>query len=192
MNITVFGSGYVGLVQAAIFADVGHKIICMDVDAKRVERLRSCEIPFFEPGLAGLVQNAMDNGLLSFTTDAERAVRDSDFLFVCVGTPAADDGAADMRYVTSVADSIAEHMDKRKVVITKSTVPVGTTDKVLAHIRARLAELGVDTVGIDDGRERRAADIGRDPGCAAPVAGGRRAFLGCDGKCGFNHRQCRC
>ena len=98
MNITVFGSGYVGLVQAAIFADVGHKIICMDVDAKRVERLRDCEIPFFEPGLAGLVQNAMDNGLLTFTTDAERAVRDSDFLFVCVGTPAAEDGAADMRY----------------------------------------------------------------------------------------------
>ena len=143
MNITVFGSGYVGLVQAAIFADVGHRIICMDVDAKRVERLRACDIPFFEPGLNGLVQNALDSGLLTFTTDAERAVQDSDFLFICVGTPSADDGAAHLSYVMSVADSIATHMTERKVVITKSTVPVGTTDKVLAHIRQRLAELGI-------------------------------------------------
>ncbi|MEM1111673.1 MAG: UDP-glucose/GDP-mannose dehydrogenase family protein [Pseudomonadota bacterium] len=146
MNITVFGSGYVGLVQAAIFADVGHRIICMDVDAKRIERLRESDIPFYEPGLTSLVQNAVSNGLLTFTTDAQRAVTASDYLFICVGTPSADDGAADMSYVLSVADSIAEQMDRRKVVITKSTVPVGTTDRVLSHIRRRLAELGKDLV----------------------------------------------
>ncbi|QIB66141.1 UDP-glucose dehydrogenase family protein [Kineobactrum salinum] len=142
MNISIFGSGYVGLVQAAIFADVGHRVICMDVDAGRVDRLRDCDVPFFEPGLAQMIRNGMDSKLLSFTTDAKEAVQASDYLFICVGTPAGSDGAADLSYVMQVASSIARYMSSRKVVITKSTVPVGTTDQVEAHINEALQSQG--------------------------------------------------
>ena len=142
MNITIFGSGYVGLVQAAIFADVGHRVVCMDVNAERVDRLRAAEVPFFEPGLAALLKSGMDNQLLSFTTDAKAAVQASDYQFICVGTPAKSDGSADLTYVMQVADSIARYMTSRKVVITKSTVPVGTTDAVLAHIKQALHDQG--------------------------------------------------
>jgi UDPglucose 6-dehydrogenase len=142
MNISIFGSGYVGLVQAAIFADVGHKVICMDVDAARVERLRTGDVPFFEPGLSQLIRNGIDSGLLSFTTDSHAAVENSDYLFICVGTPSDSDGSADLSYVMQVASTIAEQMTSRKVVITKSTVPVGTTDAVQAHIEKSLTEQG--------------------------------------------------
>lgn len=144
MNITIFGSGYVGLVQAAIFADVGHRVVCMDIDAERVDRLRAGEVPFFEPGLAGLLKNGLDNQLLSFTTDAKAAIQASEFLFICVGTPSRPDGGADLSYVMDVASSIARYMTSRKVVVTKSTVPVGTTDKVLAHIKQALHDQGRD------------------------------------------------
>jgi UDPglucose 6-dehydrogenase len=144
MNITIFGSGYVGLVQAAMFADVGHRVICVDVDAARVERMRAAEVPFYEPGLSELLRSGMDNQLLSFTTDAKSAIDASDYLFICVGTPSRSDGSADLTYVMNVADTIAEHMDRRKVVITKSTVPVGTTDAVQARIQAALRERGAD------------------------------------------------
>ena len=144
MNISIFGSGYVGLVQAAIFADVGHKVTCMDVDAARVERLRAGDVPFFEPGLSQLIRNGIDIGLLSFTTDSHAAVENSDYLFICVGTPSDSDGSADLSYVMQVASTIAEQMTSRKVVITKSTVPVGTTDAVQAHIEKSLAEQGRD------------------------------------------------
>ena len=142
MNISIFGSGYVGLVQAAIFADVGHRVICMDVDADRVERLRDCKIPFFEPGLEQMVRSGQESGLLSFTTDAKEAVQASDYLFICVGTPSAADGSADLVYVMQVASSIARYMSSRKVVVTKSTVPVGTADKVKAHIGRALHDQG--------------------------------------------------
>ena len=118
MKISIFGSGYGGLVQAAIFADVGHRVICMDVDQARVERLRNCDIPFFEPGLADIVRAAQANGLLSFTTDAREAVQASDYLFICVGTPSAADGSADLSYVMNVADTIARLLSSRKVVVT--------------------------------------------------------------------------
>ncbi|MEQ8800684.1 MAG: UDP-glucose 6-dehydrogenase, partial [Haliea sp.] len=134
MNISIFGSGYVGLVQAAIFADVGHRVICMDIDAARVDRLRDGDVPFFEPGLSQLIRNGIASGLLSFTTDAKEAVQASDYLFICVGTPAGSDGSADMSHVLQVATSIARYMTSRKVVITKPTVPVGTADKVRQHI----------------------------------------------------------
>ncbi|MEQ9463146.1 MAG: UDP-glucose/GDP-mannose dehydrogenase family protein, partial [Haliea sp.] len=142
MNISFFGSGYVGLVQAAIFADVGHRVTCMDIDPARVDRLRDGAVPFFEPGLEQLIRNGIASGLLSFTTDAKEAVQASDYLFVCVGTPAGSDGSADMSYVMQVATSIARYMSSRKVVITKSTVPVGTTDKVREHIAAALEAQG--------------------------------------------------
>ena len=140
MRISIFGSGYVGLVQAAVFADVGHRVICMDIDETRVQRLRAGEVPFFEPGLSNMVLQAVDEGLLTFTSDTRTAVQDSDFLFICVGTPSGDDGSADLRYVMSVADGIAEHMNGRKVVVNKSTVPVGTADAVTARIEGRLAK----------------------------------------------------
>lgn len=130
MNICIFGSGYVGLVQAAIFADVGHRVICVDVDRARVERLRAGEIPIFEPGLTPLLRSGIDSNLLSFTTEAAEAVALCDYLFIAVGTPSDEDGSADLKYVLEVASTIAQLMDRRKVVVTKSTVPVGTADKV--------------------------------------------------------------
>jgi len=146
MKISIFGSGYVGLVQAAIFADVGHRVICVDVDANKIDQLRNCEIPFFEPRLQAFIQSGMDSGSLTFTTDTREAIQASDFLFICVGTPPNDDGSADLSYVMQVASSIANHMNGRKVVITKSTVPVGTTDKVLAHIKDILRANNKDLV----------------------------------------------
>ncbi|MBL6908049.1 MAG: UDP-glucose/GDP-mannose dehydrogenase family protein [Luminiphilus sp.] len=138
MRISIFGSGYVGLVQAAVFANVGHRVICMDVDADRVERLRQGQVPFFEPGLSEMVRQGVSEGLLTFTDNTQTAVQDSDYLFICVGTPAGDDGSADLRYVMSVADGIAKHINDRKIVINKSTVPVGTVDAVAARIQAGL------------------------------------------------------
>jgi UDPglucose 6-dehydrogenase len=144
MRISIFGSGYVGLVQAAVFADVGHRVICMDIDESRVQRLREGSVPFFEPGLSSMVLEAVDEGLLTFTSDTQEAVQDSDFLFICVGTPSGDDGSADLTYVMSVADGIAEYINGRKVVVNKSTVPVGTADAVTARIQQGLKTHGHD------------------------------------------------
>ncbi|MEC7491713.1 MAG: UDP-glucose/GDP-mannose dehydrogenase family protein, partial [Pseudomonadota bacterium] len=144
MRISIFGSGYVGLVQAAVFADVGHRVICMDIDAERVERLIRGEVPFFEPRLSEMVIQGVQEGLLTFTSDTKTAVQSSDFLFICVGTPSGDDGSADLRYVMSVADGIAEHMNGRKIVVNKSTVPVGTADAVTARITEGLAQYDHD------------------------------------------------
>ena len=139
MKISIFGSGYVGLVQAAVFAEVGHRVTCVDIDEDRVARLRCADIPFFEPGLQQLVRNGLDQGQLSFTTDGAGAVTTSDFLFICVGTPATDQGGANLDYVMAVADTIGDHANGRKVVVNKSTVPVGTADAVQARIAAGLA-----------------------------------------------------
>ena len=141
VRISIFGSGYVGLVQAAVFADVGHRVICMDIDAARVERLKRGEVPFFEPGLSELILRGMQDGLLAFTSDTKTAVQSSDFLFICVGTPSGDDGSADLQYVMSVADGIAQHMNGRKVIVNKSTVPVGTVDAVTGRINEGLEKL---------------------------------------------------
>ena len=134
MRISIFGSGYVGLVQAAVFADVGHRVICVDIDAERVERLIRGEVPFFEPGLSEMVIRGVESGLLTFTTNTKTAVESSEFLFICVGTPPMADDSPDLQYIMSVADGIAEHINGRKVVINKSTVPVGTADAVTARI----------------------------------------------------------
>ncbi len=144
MDISVFGSGYVGLVQAAVMADVGHRVTCMDVDTARVKRLKTGDMPFFEPALAGMLREAMENGLLSYTDSASTAITDSEFLFIAVGTPADEDGSADLQYVLQVAETIGREMDSRKVVIIKSTVPVGTADKVRAIITEALAGRGVE------------------------------------------------
>ena len=144
MRISIFGSGYVGLVQAAVFSEVGHQVTCMDIDPARVKRIQGGDLPFYEPGLNELVQAGIAQNTLRFTGDAAEAVEASDYLFICVGTPAAPDGSADLQYVMSVAESIATHMTTRKIVVNKSTVPVGTADKVAECIAAGLAARGAE------------------------------------------------
>ncbi len=144
MRISIFGSGYVGLVQAAVFSEVGHQVTCMDIDPARIERIQGGDLPFYEPGLNELVQAGIAQNTLRFTDNTAEAVEASDYLFVCVGTPAAADGSADLQYVMSVAEGIAAHMTSRKVVVNKSTVPVGTADKVAECIAAGLAARGAE------------------------------------------------
>jgi len=150
VKITVFGIGYVGLVQAAVLAEVGHEVLCVDVDAQKVENLKSGNIPIFEPGLAPLVQKNYASGRLKFTTDASVGVHHGSIQFIAVGTPPDEDGSADLKYVTAVARTIAEQMTGYKVIIDKSTVPVGTADKVrdvmLATLKARGSDLAFDVV----------------------------------------------
>ncbi len=144
MRISIFGSGYVGLVQAAVFSEVGHHVTCMDIDPARIARIQDSDLPFYEPGLNELVQAGIAQNTLRFTDDTADAVEASDYLFICVGTPATADGSADLQYVMSVAEGIAAHMRTRKVVVNKSTVPVGTADQVTEFIAAELTARGAD------------------------------------------------
>jgi UDPglucose 6-dehydrogenase len=139
VRISIFGSGYVGLVQAAVFSEVGHDVICMDIDRDRIARIQNDDIPFFEPGLSGLLQAGLTQQRLRFTTNSQDAVENSDYLFVCVGTPSLPDGSADLQAVIAVATDIAKHMTSRKVIVNKSTVPVGTADQVHRCIADGLA-----------------------------------------------------
>lgn len=144
MKVTVFGIGYVGLVQATVFAEVGHDVLCVDVDAKKVENLKNGQIPIFEPGLVPLVKKNYTEGRLNFTTDAKAGVAHGKLQFIAVGTPPDEDGSADLQYVTAVARTIAENMDGYKVVVDKSTVPVGTADKVRAVMQTALTQRSAD------------------------------------------------
>ncbi|MGB3255298.1 UDP-glucose dehydrogenase family protein [Buttiauxella gaviniae] len=144
MKVTVFGIGYVGLVQAAVLAEVGHDVMCIDVDAKKVENLKNGVIPIFEPGLTPLVKKNYEEGRLQFSTDAELGVHHGEMQFIAVGTPPDEDGSADLKYVTAVARTIAQHMTSHKVVLDKSTVPVGTADKVRNVMEETLKARGVD------------------------------------------------
>src|SRR6202042_1230517 len=139
MRVTIFGSGYVGLVTGACLADAGNHVVCVDVDAGKIERLNRGEIPIHEPGLDALVKRNAEAGRLEFTTDAARGVEHGLFQLIAVGTPPDEDGSADLRYVLSVARAIGEHMAEYKGVITKSTVPVGTADKVRDAVGKSLA-----------------------------------------------------
>ena len=131
MRVTMIGAGYVGLVSGACFADFGHTVICVDKDAGKIDRLKGGVMPIFEPGLAELVSSNVKEGRLSFTLDAPDAIRNADAVFIAVGTPSRrGDGHADLSYVYAAAKEIAEHMDGFTVVVTKSTVPVGTGDEV--------------------------------------------------------------
>ncbi|WP_233008896.1 UDP-glucose dehydrogenase family protein [Rheinheimera faecalis] len=144
MKVTVFGIGYVGLVQAAVLAEVGHDVVCVDINAERVEKLNQGIIPIYEPGLAPLVTNNFQAGRLRFTTDAAFGVEHGLIQFIAVGTPPDEDGSADLQYVLAVAKTIATCMNSPKVVIDKSTVPVGTADKVKQQIFQVLAERNID------------------------------------------------
>ncbi|MDG1416968.1 MAG: UDP-glucose 6-dehydrogenase, partial [Maricaulis sp.] len=131
MRIAMIGTGYVGLVSGACFADFGHDVVCVDKDASKVEVLNSGGIPIYEPGLDLLVQRNVRDGRLSFTQDLTEAVREADAVFIAVGTPSRrGDGFADLSFVYAAAKEIAEVMDGYTVVVTKSTVPVGTGDEV--------------------------------------------------------------
>ena len=136
MRVTMIGAGYVGLVSGACFADFGHTVTCVDKDAGKIDRLKDGVMPIFEPGLAELVGSNVKEGRLSFTLDAQDAIRNADAIFIAVGTPSRrGDGHADLSYVYAAAKEIAEHMDGFTVVVTKSTVPVGTGDEVEEIIR---------------------------------------------------------
>jgi UDPglucose 6-dehydrogenase len=142
MKITVFGTGYVGLVQGTVLAEVGHDVLCVDVDAAKVEGLNAGRIPIYEPGLEDMVRRNHAEGRLVFTTDAGAGVAHGRIQFIAVGTPPDEDGSADLKYVLAVAGTIAEHMEEPRVVVTKSTVPVGTADRVRARIAEVLAARG--------------------------------------------------
>lgn len=139
MKLSIFGTGYVGLVSGACLAEVGHHVVCMDVDPVKIEQLNAGTIPIWEPGLAALVERNVKEGRLHFTTDAAQAVQHGLVQFIAVGTPPDEDGSADMQYVLAVAKTIATHMSGYKVIVNKSTVPVGTADQVRATVAAVMA-----------------------------------------------------
>ena len=139
MRITIFGSGYVGLVTGACMAEMGNQVVCVDIDAAKIERLKNGEVPIYEPGLDALIERNYAAGRLKFTTDVAEGVAHGLFQFVSVGTPPDEDGSADMQYVLAVARSIGEHMDEYRIVVDKSTVPVGTADRVKVEIEKALA-----------------------------------------------------
>jgi UDPglucose 6-dehydrogenase len=143
MKLTVIGTGYVGLVTGACFAEMGNDVMCIDVDAAKIERLQHGELPIFEPGLKEIVDRNVAAERLHFTTDVREGVRFGTMLFIAVGTPPGEDGSADMRHVLAAARAIGQHMSDYKLVIDKSTVPVGTADAVRDAIAAALAERGV-------------------------------------------------
>lgn len=144
MRVSIFGTGYVGLVTGTCLAEVGHEVICVDVDLAKVEGLEHGIVPIYEPGLAPMVKANHAAGRLRFTTDAAQAVAHGDIVFIAVGTPPDEDGSADLQYVLAVARSIGRHLDRDTVIVNKSTVPVGTADKVRAAVAAELAARGAD------------------------------------------------
>ena len=144
MKITIFGTGYVGLVTGACLADVGHHVLCMDVDQGKIDKLKNGHIPIYEPGLESIVKHTVEAGRLAFTTDTKEAVAHGVLQFIAVGTPPDEDGSADLQYVTAVARAIGQYMDEYKVVVDKSTVPVGTGDRVKAAVRSELDKRGLE------------------------------------------------
>jgi UDPglucose 6-dehydrogenase len=139
MRVAVIGSGYVGLVTGACLAETGNDVVCADIDASKIDRLRANDVPIYEPGLADLIRRNQQEGRLVFTTDVSAAVDRSQVVFIAVGTPPDEDGSADLQHVLSVAQTIGRHLREPKVVVTKSTVPVGTAEKVRAAVRAETA-----------------------------------------------------
>ena len=142
MKIAIFGTGYVGLVTGTCFAEMGNTITCVDVDRTKIDRLRGGEVPIYEPGLNELLADNIRHQRLQFTTDASEALKGAEAVFICVGTPMSDDGRADLRYVESASRDIGRHLGAYAVVITKSTVPVGTADQVRGWVADELAKRG--------------------------------------------------
>ncbi|MFH1439359.1 MAG: UDP-glucose/GDP-mannose dehydrogenase family protein [Candidatus Woesearchaeota archaeon] len=135
MRITMVGTGYVGLTTGACLANLGNDVICLDIDEKKIAMLNKGEMPIYEPGLKDLVLRNVEEGRLRFTTDTKYAIESSDIIFIAVGTPEGEDGGADLKYVLGVAESIGKNMNGYKLIVNKSTVPVGTADKVRDTIK---------------------------------------------------------
>jgi UDPglucose 6-dehydrogenase len=148
MNVTIFGTGYVGLVTGTCLAEMGNHVMCVDIDAGKVERLKQGIVPIFEPGLEPMVRRNHAQGRLDYTTDAAGAIAHGDLIFIAVGTPPDENGSADLQYVLAVANTIGDHLARYAVVVNKSTVPVGTADLVRETVAARLRARGSD-VGFD-------------------------------------------
>ena len=144
MNITVIGTGYVGLVSGTCFAEVGNIVTCVDIDLKKIEKLNNGIIPIFESGLELMISQNVKNKNLFFTTELAEALKNCDIAFIAVGTPMGDDGSADLQYVLEVAKSIGQLMQKRLIIVDKSTVPIGTADKVKVVIQKELEARGVN------------------------------------------------
>ncbi|PIO04910.1 UDP-glucose 6-dehydrogenase, partial [Candidatus Woesearchaeota archaeon CG08_land_8_20_14_0_20_43_7] len=140
MKITIIGTGYVGLVTGTCFANLGNDVICLDIDKKKIDDLNKGKMPIYEPGLKELVDRNAKEKRLFFTTDQKFAIQFSDIIFICVGTPEDKDGSADLKYVLGVAGDIGKYMNDYKVIVDKSTVPVGTADKVKEMIRKSQSE----------------------------------------------------
>ena len=142
MHLTIFGSGYVGLVTGACMAEMGNHVVCVDIDEAKVGRLNAGEVPIYEPGLDTYIERNVEAGRLEFTTDVAKGVGHGLFQFIAVGTPPDEDGSADLKHVLAVARSIGEHIDEYRIVVDKSTVPVGTADRVQAEIQSVLDARG--------------------------------------------------
>ena len=148
MKVTVFGTGYVGLVTGACLADVGHDVLCVDIDQQKVDNLNAGIIPIYEPGLEAIVKQAVQHGLLKFTTHMDLAVQHGELQFIAVGTPSGEDGSADLQYVVAVAKTIGQRISSYRVVVNKSTVPIGTAEIVHAALADELNKRGI-TVPFD-------------------------------------------
>ena len=148
MQVTIFGTGYVGLVTGACLAEMGNQVVCVDIDAGKIERLKRGEMPIYEPGLEALVRRNHASGQLDFTTEMAPAIAHAQIIFIAVGTPPDEDGSADLQYVLGVAASIGQHLNRYTVVVNKSTVPVGTADRVRDAMAAQLSARGA-TVEFD-------------------------------------------
>ena len=143
MKLSMVGTGYVGLVTGTCFAEMGNNVICVDIDEKKIEKLKQGIIPIYEPGLETMVKDNYKRGTLEFTTDIKEALEKTDIIFIAVGTPQGEDGSADLQYVLKVAEDIGKYMTHEMVVVDKSTVPVGTADKVKETIQKELDKRGV-------------------------------------------------
>jgi UDPglucose 6-dehydrogenase len=146
MNITIVGTGYVGLVTGACLAELGNNVFCLDVDHAKVHLLNAGGLPIHEPGLEEIVQRNVEEGRLVFSSDVAKSVVFADLQFIAVGTPPAEDGGADLRHVLAAARAIGRHMEGFKAVVAKSTVPVGTAEKVAGVIRDELAKRGREDI----------------------------------------------
>lgn len=144
MRISIIGSGYVGLVSGAGLAEVGHSVVCMDIDADRIEKLRQGQSPIYEPGLDDMLVDNIERGHLVFTTSMKDTINDSEAVLIAVGTPSSEDGSADLGHVLTVANNIGKLLTKPLLVIVKSTVPVGTCDRVRNEIQSQLDARGED------------------------------------------------
>src|SRR3990172_1840880 len=144
MNICVVGTGYVGLVAGAGFAESGNDVICVDIDANKIDMLNIGEVPIYEPGLEDLIKRNREDGRLRFTTDLPMAVKEALICLIAVGTPSGEDGSADLNHVLEVARGIGRAMDGYRIIVDKSTVPVGTADKVRSVVRTELEARGVN------------------------------------------------